>query len=83
VAETGSKRIRYDKHGVHVLGVVNVAGAAKDGEAGTSRTRVSSRQRVRVAERDGETITSEAVEISEGKTPGKAGPEGPRKEETE
>jgi hypothetical protein len=53
VAETGSKTIRYDKHGVHVLGVVNVAGAAKDGEAGTSRTRVSSRQRVRVVQRDG------------------------------
>jgi hypothetical protein len=65
VADTGSRTIRYDKDGVHIVGVVNVAGATSDGEAGTGRTRVSSRQRVRVVQRDGETVTSEEVETSE------------------
>jgi hypothetical protein len=82
VADTGSKTIRYDKDGVHILGVVNVAGSTNEGETG-GRTRVSSRQRVRVVQRDGQTVVSEEVESDEGKdsrterrdAPGKEGNE--------
>ncbi|HEX2111734.1 MAG TPA: hypothetical protein VHF67_09280 [Gaiellaceae bacterium] len=48
--KTGSKTFRYEEDGVHVLGLVNVADAAAEGGAESSRTSVSSRQRVRVVQ---------------------------------
>lgn len=50
------KVIRYDKDGIHVLGSVN---AAVVGSEGGKDTHVSSRQRVRIVQRDGETVVSE------------------------
>jgi hypothetical protein len=57
------KVIRHDKDGVHVVGAINVA--ANDGE---KSTRVSSKQRVRIVQRDGETVVHEEghEEVSEG-----------------
>jgi hypothetical protein len=50
------KVIRYDKDGVHVLGSVNAAVVGSDSGKGTH---VSSRQSVRIVQRDGETVVSE------------------------
>lgn len=50
------KVIRYDKDGIHVLGSVNAAVVGSEGGKGTH---VSSRQRVRIVQRDGETVVSE------------------------
>jgi hypothetical protein len=50
------KVIRYDKDGIHVLGSVN---AAVVGNEGGADTHVSSRQRVRIVQRDGETVVSD------------------------
>jgi hypothetical protein len=56
------KVIRYDKDGIHVLGSVNAAVVGSEGAKGTH---VSSRQRVRVVQRNGETIVSEVSEERE------------------
>ena len=58
------KVIRYDKDGIHVLGSVNAAVVGSEGGEGTH---VSSRQRVRVVQRNGETTVSEVSEESETK----------------
>ena len=50
------KVIRYDKDGIHVLGSINAAVVGSEGGKGT---RVSSRQSVRIVQRDGETVVSE------------------------
>jgi hypothetical protein len=58
------KVIRYDKDGVHVVGAINLAASEGD-----EATHVSSRQRVRVVQRNGETVVHEDEgrdEVSEG-----------------
>jgi hypothetical protein len=69
MAKTSSKAFRYDKDGVHVVGVVNVANAGTEREAGGGETRVSRRQRVRVVQRAGVSVVSEHVQASEGSRP--------------
>jgi hypothetical protein len=81
VASRRSKTFRYDKDGIHVLGVVNVAGATGEPASGAGRTSVSSRQRVRVVQRDGETAVSEEVSTSERQRSRTHRPAEPGKEE--
>jgi len=51
----GSKTFRYDEDGVHVAGAINVASTSGSGQ------KVSSKQRVRIVQRDGVTVSSEEV----------------------
>jgi hypothetical protein len=81
VASTARKTFRYDKDGVHLLGSVNVAAATSEGGPDARQTRVSSRQRVRVVQRDGQTVVSEEIETSEGEGSRTDRPDGPGKEE--
>lgn len=59
--KTGSKTFRYEEDGVQVLGLVNVADAATEGGAESSRTHVSSRQRVRVVQHGDASVVFEQV----------------------
>jgi hypothetical protein len=68
MAKRASKTFRFAKDGVHVVGVVNVAGAKAEG-GGADSTRVSTRQRVRIVQRGDASVVSEHVQASEGSRP--------------
>jgi hypothetical protein len=64
----GSRTFRHDEDGLHVAGAINVASTAGSGEG----AHVSSKQRVRIVQRNGETVTTEETESVE-RTTGKGG----------
>ena len=68
-----TRTFRHDEDGVHVVGAINVASGSGE------RAEVSSRQRVRIVQRNGETVTSEEVETVE-TTTGKEGTDDGRAE---
>ena len=54
----GSRTFRYDEDGMHVVGAINVGTTEGAGQS----SHVSSKQRVRIVQRDGVTVTSEEHE---------------------